>query len=133
MSRGSQLPLGDRLAAGPRGITSTLAQLPPLRLLLNALARLPLSGHHAVIGLPYLWLGLFFLVPFVIVLKISFSTAEIAMPPYAPLLHWVSEKAVQVQLDFSNFMAFLPGYLLMMFLQRMSCEESRPGWKIINN
>jgi putrescine transport system permease protein len=47
---------------------------------------------------------LFFLVPFVIVLKISFSTAEIAMPPYAPLLHWVSEKVVQVQLDFGNFM-----------------------------
>jgi putrescine transport system permease protein len=53
---------------------------------------------------PYLWLVLFFLVPFAIVLKISFSTAQIAMPPYAPLLHWVSEKAVQVQLDFGNFM-----------------------------
>ena len=43
-------------------------------------------------SVPYLWLLLFFLVPFVIVLKISFSTAQIAMPPYAPLLHWVSEK-----------------------------------------
>ena len=73
MSRGSQVPLGDRLATGPRGISSTLAQIPPLRSLINALSRLPVSGHHAVIGLPYLWLGLFFLVPFVIVLKISFA------------------------------------------------------------
>jgi len=45
-------------------------------------------------------------VPFAIVLKISFSTAQIAMPPYAPLLHWVSEKVVQVQLNLGNF-AFL--------------------------
>jgi putrescine transport system permease protein len=63
---------------------------------------------------PYLWLVLFFLVPFVIVLKISFSTAEIAMPPYAPLLHWVSEKVVQVQLDFGNFMFLVEDNLYWM-------------------
>jgi putrescine transport system permease protein len=68
--------------------------------------RLGLTGQALVTSVPYLWLVLFFLVPFAIVLKISFSTAQIAMPPYAPLLHWVSEKVVQVQLDFSNF-AFL--------------------------
>jgi putrescine transport system permease protein len=55
---------------------------------------------------PFLWLFLFFLVPFIIVLKISFSDAQIAMPPYQPLLHWVSDKALQVQLNFGNF-AFL--------------------------
>ena len=68
------------------------------------LKRFGLTGQGLVISIPYLWLLLFFLVPFVIVLKISFSTAQIAMPPYAPLLHWVSEKVVQVQLDFSNFL-----------------------------
>jgi len=62
------------------------------------------SGRTVVTSVPYLWLLLFFLVPFVIVLKISFSTAQIAMPPYAPLLHWMSDKVVQVQLDFSNFL-----------------------------
>ncbi|MCJ7453337.1 MAG: ABC transporter permease subunit [Steroidobacteraceae bacterium] len=66
--------------------------------------RLGLTGKNLVTSVPYLWLLLFFLVPFVIVLKISFSTAQIAMPPYAPLLHWVSEKVVQVQLDFGNFL-----------------------------
>ena len=70
------------------------------------LHRLGLDGRTAVIAVPYLWLLMFFLVPFVIVLKISFSDAQISMPPYQPLLHWVSEKALQIQLNFGNF-AFL--------------------------
>jgi len=39
-----------------------------------------------VLGIPYLWLLVFFLVPFLIVLKISFSTTAIAVPPYTPAL-----------------------------------------------
>jgi len=35
---------------------------------------------------PYLWMATFFLAPFVIVLKISFSHPEIAQPPYGPVL-----------------------------------------------
>jgi putrescine transport system permease protein len=35
---------------------------------------------------PYLWLGLFFLVPFIIVLRISLSQTAVAQPPYTPLL-----------------------------------------------
>ena len=35
-----------------------------------------LSGRHAVIGVPYLWLLAFFLFPFFIVLKISISEME---------------------------------------------------------
>lgn len=38
-----------------------------------------------VILVPYLWLLVFFLVPFVIVFKISLSTTAIAMPPYTPV------------------------------------------------
>jgi putrescine transport system permease protein len=37
-----------------------------------------------VIIVPYLWLLFFFLVPFIIVFKISLSTTAIAMPPYTP-------------------------------------------------
>ena len=39
-----------------------------------------------VIIVPYLWLLLFFLAPFVIVFKISLSMTAIAMPPYTPVL-----------------------------------------------
>jgi len=38
-----------------------------------------------VIAVPYLWLLLFFLIPFVIVFKISLSQTAIAMPPYVPV------------------------------------------------
>lgn len=64
--------------------------------------RLP-AGQTLVTAIPYLWLLLFFLVPFVIVLKISFSTAQISMPPYEPLVHWASDQVLQIQLHLNNF------------------------------
>lgn len=42
-------------------------------------------GRLVVVAVPYLWMAVFFLVPFLIVAKISFSTADIAMPPYHPV------------------------------------------------
>ncbi len=68
--------------------------------------RLLPGGRSLVTSIPYLWLLLFFLVPFVIVLKISFSSTVIAMPPYEPLLHWTAEKVMQIKLNLGNF-AFL--------------------------
>ncbi len=41
-------------------------------------------GRFTLIGIPYAWLFVFFLVPFIIVLKISFSQTTIAIPPYIP-------------------------------------------------
>jgi putrescine transport system permease protein len=38
-----------------------------------------------VVIIPYAWSLLFFLIPFLIVLKISFSTSAIAQPPYTPV------------------------------------------------
>jgi putrescine transport system permease protein len=46
-------------------------------------------GRRLMIGVPVLWLAVFFLIPFLIVLKISFSEARLAIPPYAPLFTWV--------------------------------------------
>jgi putrescine transport system permease protein len=39
---------------------------------------------------PYLWLLLFFLVPFGFVLKVSLSQTAIAQPPYTPLFDWTA-------------------------------------------
>ncbi|MCX5571649.1 ABC transporter permease subunit [Kaistia nematophila] len=48
------------------------------------------SGHSPlrwlVVAIPYLWLIVLFLVPFLIVVKISLSTTAISMPPYTPAL-----------------------------------------------
>ncbi len=42
-------------------------------------------GRRLVIAVPYLWLLVFFLAPFVLVLRISLSEVAIAMPPYVPV------------------------------------------------
>ncbi|HVS76239.1 MAG TPA: ABC transporter permease subunit [Steroidobacteraceae bacterium] len=47
------------------------------------------SGRRIVAGIPALWLVVFFLIPFLIVLKISFSEPRLAIPPYAPLITWL--------------------------------------------
>jgi putrescine transport system permease protein len=51
----------------------------PLRALQALLSRM-------VIIVPYVWLFFFFLIPFVIVFKISLSQTAIAMPPYTPVI-----------------------------------------------
>ena len=60
------------------------------------------SGRRAVIAVPYLWLLLFFLVPFLIVLKISFSTTQLSMPPYQPLVQWTGEQLNQLRLNINT-------------------------------
>ncbi len=56
---------------------------------------------------PYLWMVLFFLVPFGLVLKISLSQTAIAQPPYAPLFDltegWAAIKAALAQMSLDNF------------------------------
>ncbi len=41
-------------------------------------------GGWLLIGVPYVWLFLFFLTPFLIVFKISLSEVAVAIPPYLP-------------------------------------------------
>jgi putrescine transport system permease protein len=56
---------------------------------------------------PYLWMALFFLVPFLFVLKISLSQTAIAQPPYTPVFDvgegWEAIKAASAALSFDNF------------------------------
>src|SRR5918998_6845895 len=62
-------------------------------------------GRALVPGLPFLWLAAFFLLPFLIVLKISLSDPATAQPPYRPLLDLSLEgfRAFLSGLDFENF------------------------------
>ena len=52
------------------------------------LAGLGLGGRALVIAVPLFWLAIFFLVPFLVVAKISVSEPMIAQPPYSPLAEW---------------------------------------------
>ncbi len=60
-----------------------------------------------VIVLPYLWLVLFFLVPFAIVFKISFSDPIVAQPPFTPLFD-------QSQNFLNRFQGSLNNYLFLL-------------------
>ena len=58
------------------------------------------SGRTAVIGIPYLWLLVFFLLPFLIVAKISVSEMETVS---VKDLLTVKEGVLQLSLKFSNY------------------------------
>ena len=64
--------------------------------------RIGLTGRSLVIAAPYGWLVLFFVIPFILVLKISVSTSAVAIPPYEPLVTW-ADGAIQVTVHTGNF------------------------------
>ncbi len=64
---------------------TTLQASSPWRKTAALLARFGLTGRMLVIAVPMLWLLVFFLVPFLVVLKISVADPMIARPPYSPL------------------------------------------------
>lgn len=65
------------------------------------------GARWLVIALPYLWLAFFFLLPFLIVFKISLSTPTLAQPPYIPVFDGLASLWEKVQqLSFENY-AFL--------------------------
>ena len=63
--------------------------------------------RFALIAVPYIWLLALFLVPFLIVLKISLSDIALARPPYMPQLDlsagWEGITSFFAALDFENF------------------------------
>ena len=66
-------------------------------------SRFGISGRGLVVFLPYVWLVLFFVVPFLIVLKISFSDIDLAIPPYKPLVTWDAQNFPTITLNFNNY------------------------------
>jgi putrescine transport system permease protein len=67
------------------------------------------SGQRLVIAVPYLWLLIFFLVPFLIVLKISFAEfSPLGRPPYEPifdfsLFEWSEQGALQIKMLIGSY------------------------------
>ncbi|MDW8443548.1 MAG: ABC transporter permease subunit [Acetobacteraceae bacterium] len=74
--------------------------------------RLP-SGRTLVLALPFLWLGLFFLAPFLIVAKIALSEGALGIPPYAPVLRWTDQGVLTIVLNLGNLATLVsdPFYL----------------------
>ena len=65
--------------------------------------KLQLSLNGVIIAVPFYWLLIFFLAPFVIVFKISVSESLIASPPFSPLFDIAQNGALSVHLVFDNY------------------------------
>ncbi|WP_322030932.1 ABC transporter permease subunit [Paraburkholderia sp. J76] len=73
--------------------------------LVRFLSRFVPSGRTAVIGVPFVWLTLFFALPFVLVLKISFADQVMGIPPYSNLVE-MKDGVVHFALQLGHY-AFL--------------------------
>ncbi|MGX0893020.1 putrescine transport system permease protein [Pseudomonas sp. ADAK2 TE3594] len=73
-----------------------------MRKLKRRLNRIIPGGRQLVIGVPFIWLFMFFMLPFFIVLKISFAEADVAIPPYTEIYSFIDQK-LQVLLNLSNY------------------------------
>ena len=68
--------------------------------------RLPLQ-RRITTWVPFVWLLAFFLIPFLIVLKISLSTVMLGQPPYAPSFNSIAEIPSKLgQLSWDNYAYF---------------------------
>ncbi len=59
-------------------------------------------GRRFVIGVPFIWLVLFFVLPFLILLRISVTDMGSGVDPFAPLID-TSGNAWRLMLDFKNY------------------------------
>ncbi len=70
---------------------------------------------RATIAIPFLWLAVFFLLPFLIVFKISLSDDAVAQPPYVPALSfsegWAALREKLALLDAENYAFVLSDWL----------------------
>ncbi len=60
--------------------------------------------RYFIVAIPYIWLLLFFLAPFVIVFKISLADPIIAQPPFTPLFNQGSDGGFSIYTTFDNFL-----------------------------
>jgi ABC-type spermidine/putrescine transport system permease subunit I len=69
---------------------------------LRRLKQVP-GAAAGVIGIPFFWLFLFFLLPFIIVVKISFAEADVAIPPYTDVVSW-ADNQLTILLNLGNYL-----------------------------
>jgi putrescine transport system permease protein len=107
MAQSGYLPLGTRIAFRLGRIFETVSQSPTYRWSLGVLRRMGVTGRTLVVAVPYIWLLLFFLIPFIIVLKISFADTRLGVPPYTPLVEWGEAGYLSLKLNIGNYLFIL--------------------------
>ncbi len=89
------------------GFTSNLSMLrraimPKRRTVMAKIHHHNTWRDYALIFVPYVWMILFFLLPFLIIFKISLSVSVIAIPPYSPIVTF-EDGAMQIILHLENY------------------------------
>ena len=64
-------------------------------------------GRLGIAALPWFWLGLFFVLPFLFVLKISLAEPQLAQPPYMELIREFEDGIMTLVVNFSNYQLLL--------------------------
>jgi ABC-type spermidine/putrescine transport system, permease component I len=104
-SRPHHVISGDSAGAdGVFGLHTHLRRFVPYPLFVTLLARLGVSPRSMVMLVPYLWLLVFFLAPFLIVLKLSFAEVKIAQPPYSALVELLDGVYLTIRLNLENYL-----------------------------
>ncbi|MCE0494592.1 putrescine ABC transporter permease PotH [Vibrio salinus] len=70
--------------------------------IINRMKAIPFA-RYTVVGVPYTWLLLFFLLPFIFVFKISLTEAQLSIPPYSNLFSYLNDQ-LQVFLNIGNYL-----------------------------
>lgn len=60
-------------------------------------------GRLSVLLIPFLWMSVFFLLPFLILLKISFSQTRTGIPPYTEVFEWAGGLLFKIHGTMENF------------------------------
>jgi len=65
--------------------------------------RMQAGWRSIVVFIPYVWLLVFFLLPFFIVAKISLAELAVASPPFTDMIEWAEDGAMTIRIAFGNF------------------------------
>lgn len=65
------------------------------------------DGNFLMSLLPLIWVTIFFVLPFFIVLKISFSEAKLSIPPFTETFNWVQDASMHLYFYFGNYIKLI--------------------------
>ncbi|MCP4182265.1 MAG: ABC transporter permease subunit [Hyphomicrobiales bacterium] len=72
--------------------------------LLDVLRRVQSGWRTIVILVPFAWLLIFFLAPFIVIAKISLAEVVIASPPFTRMIEWTDNGIMTIRIVFDNFL-----------------------------
>ena len=86
--------------------------------------------RRILIVFPYLWLVLFFLIPFLYVFKISFSTPILAQPPYSQIFDFIQNFTNWLKVTWDNYLFILEDNLYWIsYLKSIKVYQNLHGFE----